>query len=294
LAELMLQYEAGADPLVVLQDLLSLTHWVTRLKLVPEAAQDATASQSEIERGRALAPALELNVLTRAFAILLKGIAEVQAAPDSLAACEMVLVKLGFAAGLPTPDEALRALKSGPALPTVGISMNAGPSGSGPAAQALRAQPQAQPQSQPKPAEPVLSRFEDVVARAQAERDVLLMSHLETYVHLVRFEPGLIEFRPAAGAPGDLAGRLNERLAKWTGRRWAIGVVQADGQATLAEQRRKHEAALKEEAAQHPIVAAVLAAFPGASITAIRDLAAQAGEAPQDFVSDPDDDEELP
>jgi DNA polymerase-3 subunit gamma/tau len=299
LRELAQQYEAGADPLVVLQDLLELTHWVTRLKLVPEAAEDATASQAEVERGRTAANGLELNVLTRAFAILLKGIGEVQSAPDPLAACEMVLVKLGFASGLPTPDEALRALKSAPQpAPSPGGSAGSGRGGGSASAQAApQLQPQAvQPQAvRPKPALPVLAGFADVVALAQAERDVLFMTQLETYVHLVRFEPGLVEFRPAPGAPADLAGKLTERLARWTGRRWAVSVVQAEGQPTLATARRQQEATLKAEAAQHPTVAAVLAAFPGATITAIREItnaaAVAAGDAAEGFIPDPDEEE---
>jgi DNA polymerase III subunit gamma/tau len=296
LRELGAQYEAGADPLVVLQDLLALTHWVSRLKLVPEAADDATADEQDIARGRVLAASLEINVLTRAFTLLLKGIGEVQGAPDALPAAEMVLIKLAFAAGLPTPDEALRALKSlpvessrssgeGPARPS------SGPSGGGGAVTATAPLPAA---PAPETGGPRLARFEDVVAEARAERDALFMTQLESYVHLVRFEPGLIEFCPADGAPADLAGKLTERLLRWTGRRWAVSLVQHEGRPTLAAERRRLEEARRADASQDPTVAAILAAFPGAQITAIRDLAAEAlvpDDAGEGFIPDPDEEE---
>lgn len=107
------QYEAGADPAVILSDLASFTHLVTRLKLVPdEAAADPTLSEAERERGRAFAQTLSVRVLSRAWQILLKAIPEVQTATRPLAAAEMALVRLAYAADLPTPDEALRQMKA--------------------------------------------------------------------------------------------------------------------------------------------------------------------------------------
>ncbi len=152
------QYDGGADPLVVMQDLLGLVHWVTRLKLVPEAAQDPTASETEISRGRALADVLPINVLTRAWSIVLKGLYEVQSAPEPRAAAEMVLVKLAFVADLPTPDEALRLLGSGTEiLPKSSASEPPRPSSSAPRASgatalSLAEAPQrAEAQSAPRP-----------------------------------------------------------------------------------------------------------------------------------------------
>uniref|UniRef100_UPI00083125A3 DNA polymerase III subunit gamma/tau n=1 Tax=Methylobacterium sp. CCH5-D2 TaxID=1768765 RepID=UPI00083125A3 len=112
-AELRGQYDSGADPAVVLSDLAGFTHLVTRLKLVPEAAAaDPTLSEVERTRGAAFAERLSVRALSRAWQILLKALPEVQAAPRPLAAAEMALVRLAYAADLPTPDEALRQLRA--------------------------------------------------------------------------------------------------------------------------------------------------------------------------------------
>lgn len=314
LQELASQYASGADPLVVLQDLLGLVHWVTRLKLVPEAAADPTMVKAEIARGRGFAESLPVNVLTRAWSLLLKGIGEVQAAPLPLPAAEMVLVRLAFAADLPTPDEALRALS----LPSQNAASRSAPGGpaprSGASAEARAPGPAtvhrmaprgvvAEPalsearvrQSEPQHRiGPVLDSLEAVVARADAERDVALKTQLEDFVHLVAFEPGRIEFRPAARAPADLAGRLAARLQGWTGERWTVTIVSAPGAPTLSEARQARARLARDDAARHPMVAAVLAAFPGASITQVRETEAeppadQSVEEGMGFIENPDD-----
>src|SRR5579862_5257514 len=110
LKELREQYDIGADPGVVLSDLAEFTHFVTRVKVVPSVADDVSLSEAERVRGRAFATQLSMRVLSRAWQMLLKGIGEVQAAGRPVAAAEMVLVRIAYAADLPTPDELIRSL----------------------------------------------------------------------------------------------------------------------------------------------------------------------------------------
>ncbi|WP_186397124.1 DNA polymerase III subunit gamma/tau [Stappia sp. TSB10GB4] len=115
MAEFRQQYEVGADPVVVLSDLAEFTHLVTRLKIVPDAGDDVSVTETERARGRELAGRLSLRLLSRAWQILLKGIEEVQAAPKPQLAADMVLVRLAYAADLPDPEDALRMLREGKA-----------------------------------------------------------------------------------------------------------------------------------------------------------------------------------
>src|SRR5208337_3200763 len=109
-------HDFGADPAEVLASLAEFVHLVTRLKLVKEAAQDASLTPDERVRGQQFSQALSRAVLTRAWQLLLKGLREVKDSPRPLAAADMVLVRIGFAADLPTPDEALRRLGSTPTV----------------------------------------------------------------------------------------------------------------------------------------------------------------------------------
>ncbi len=271
------QYQLGADPAVVLGDMLELTHWLTRLKLTPEAAQSFAVPEAERVRGAQWAEKLAMSHLARAWQMLLKGLAEVKSAPSPLQAAEMVLVRLAFVSDQPTPSEALEKLKSNPPPPPSGGGgggMGArGPQvgaaigrADGRAAQAAEALPVALP--------PMPQSFTDVVALAVERREGILSTQLRHLVRLVRFAPGRIEFRMTdeRQAP-DLPQKLSRCLQEWTGRQWAVAINSLDpAQPTLAEQEEQAERGRREDAANHPLVQAVLTTFPGAAISAVRDL----------------------
>ncbi len=275
-------YGAGADPCVVLQDLLELTHLLTRAKLVPETLE----AQPEIERvrGREMAEKLSLPVLARTWQLLLKGLGEAQSAPSPLQAAEMVLIRLTYASDLPTPGDLVKALQVGAAprttaAPAPGAGPRALADGSGQSALAVGA-PQAQPQEQQSEPELRLSSFEEVVALAGACREMSLANQLMKDVHLVHFEPGRIEFRPGERASAKLAGELGKFLQAQTGLRWMVTLSQAEGRATLQAQAAAEEADKLSAAMQHPLVQATLRTFPDAKLVARRERPG-ASEVPQ-------------
>ncbi|MDP4022179.1 DNA polymerase III subunit gamma/tau [Methylobacterium sp. NEAU 140] len=308
-AELRAQYDSGADPSVVLSDLAAFTHLVTRLKLVPETAADPSLSETERTRGAEFAGRLSVRALSRAWQILLKAIPEAQAAPRPLAAAEMAIVRLAYAADLPTPDETLRRLKAeaaasdGEAPPPARPALPPIPDLRGGSA-ALAAAPRVVPETRPAPVErpviaerpapvaeagPRLARYEDVVALADARRAILLKTALERDVHLVRFEPGRIEFRLAPGGRASLANDLAAALKEWTGERWAVTVSKEAGAPTLDARARAAEETRRENAAADPLVREALARFPGAEIVDVRETAAEARPtAEQEILGDAD------
>jgi DNA polymerase-3 subunit gamma/tau len=270
-------YEVGADPAVVLEDLAAFTHLVTRLKLAPNAAEDNALSEEERTRGRDFAGKLSLRVLSRAWQMLLKGIDEVKEAARPLAAADMVLVRLAYAADLPTPDEAVRALKDGggPREPAPTLSGSGGGDGrmrmaaSGGGAPAISAQ--ARPSAEPAPAAgPRLETFADLIAYAAERRELKLKHALEHMVRPIRFEPSQIEISLTDDAPSGLANALSSKLEEWTGRRWMVAVGRQGGLPTIAEAKRSAQAQLMSDARADPVVAAVLSRFPGAEIVDVR------------------------
>ena len=279
-------YAGGADPLMVLQDLLELAHFLTRLKLLPEAGEDDPSLAGARPRALELAGKLGMPVLARAWQMLLKGIGEVQTAPSPLQAAEMVLVRLAYVADLPAPSELLRQLERGgePSVAAVPRSAVASAplapsrlahSGDGGAATATAAAPRLAVEPEPAMATrlPQPQSFLEVVELFDKQREAMLRAHLYAHVHLVRFEVGRIELRPAAGAPRDLPNRLGQLLGEWTGQRWVVSIASEEGQPTLREQAEARETSLRNEAARHPLVRQVLETFPGARIEAVRELA---------------------
>jgi DNA polymerase-3 subunit gamma/tau len=292
LGQLRRMYEAGADPIVVLQDLLDLTHWLTRCKLTPDVLNQPAVPEAERKRGGALAKELSLPVLARSWQMLLKGLGEAQYAPQPLAAVEMALIRLMHVADLPTPGDLVKQLVgqggaqgsaqgSGASAPSPRGPGN-GASSSGPTAHggtvtsAISTQQVARdPGAQPAPVQaslPKIETFDAMVELFKEKKEGILLTHLINDVHLVRFEAGRIEVRPTPRAPTDLPNRLAACLLKWTGARWLVSVSGDLGAPTLKEQAQAAEAELRRRAAEHPLVKAVLEAFPGATIDAVRDL----------------------
>ncbi len=107
------QYDLGADPVVILRDLMEAAHWLTRLKIVPDAGSDALVAESERQKGSEMTAKLGMAPLARAWQMLLKGIGEVQRAPIAIDAAEMVLIRLAYAAELPVPADLVKTLKDG-------------------------------------------------------------------------------------------------------------------------------------------------------------------------------------
>jgi len=334
-------YEHGADLGVVLQDLLELVHTLTRLKSVPGLRSSSELPEAERTRGAALADRLSLPVLARGWQMLLKGVGEVETAPDRRAAAEMVLLRLCHVSDLPPPAELVRRLVAGGAPetanhastptsnappPPAGLERDAqhgrqegaaahasmvavrppppdlaalrspSPPGEGEpahtfprtAATAPRAAlatvavavPQQAPPSPAPP--PRFASFREVAAFVASERQAMLHAHLLHSVHLVRFAPPVIELRPQPDAPRDVAPRLATLLGEATGIRWTIALSTAAGEPTLAAQGNAADAARRASAADHPLVRAIMQAFPGARIDAVHDRTADAYGLPVD------------
>ena len=275
LANLDRQYAAGVDPAAVLEDLLEFAHWLSRRKAAPDAAR-AAAPEFERVRGGALAERLAVPHLVRAWQILLKGIGEARTAPDSLQAAAMTLIRLAHSADLPTPEEALRALDGGettaprrPAPPSA--PAHAADPGSG---RTDRAPDLDGAASSPAPAagtEAMPNSFDELLALMERKREGLLHAHLRANVHLVSYEPGKLEFRPADAAPPELARDIAAALERWTGGRWMVAASSQPGEDTVADREENRRRERLGRAAADPGVARILDAFPGAKVVDVRD-----------------------
>ena len=289
----------GAEPGQAVADLADAVHAVTLAK----AAGTADPAASEAERARAadLAARLKMPVLARAWQMLLKGYDEVRSSPRPQAAADMVLVRLAYAADLPTPGELARASRDGDAAPAprperAAPQPSPAPRKPAPAESSVKAMPSAEAaQLQPDPAEDVsLQSFDDVVALAEAKRDLKLRNALLEQVRLVDFKPGAIQLKLLPNAPRDLTQDLRKKLAGWTGRLWSVDSSESEGKPPLGQQRREKEKREIDAVSEHPAVREVLEHFPDAKIVAVRpapreDAETDEGLAPEDVEAFPED-----
>ncbi|MGV6812984.1 MAG: DNA polymerase III subunit gamma/tau [Brevirhabdus sp.] len=300
LSELSAQYADGADPMAVLRDLAEITHWISVIKITPEAANDPTINPDERTRGQGMAERLPMRAMTRMWQMLLKALEEVTSAPNAMMAAEMAVIRLTHVSTLPSPEELVKTLKNTPPpapgggggsrAPTAqgtpaagggGASLRSAPPG-GPGPQAALAQ-------EPANALARFATFDSVVELIRHNRDVKLLVEVETTLRLAAYQPGRIEFEPTEAAPRDLAPRLAARLQGWTGVRWGVTVVTTGGAPTISELRDADRLKLEEKARTHPLVQAVFDTFPGARIKSITPAEQIAAEAAGDALAEVDD-----
>ncbi|WHA41140.1 DNA polymerase III subunit gamma/tau [Agrobacterium larrymoorei] len=301
LSEFTAQYEAGANPVVILNDLADFTHLVTRMKYVPDAVEDPSLSEVERVRGAEFADSIAVSTLSRIWQMLLKGIPETENASRPAGAAEMVLIRLSHAANLPAPEDAARRLAE--LSNSEGGFSNGGPSGSGgngggaraysstqavASAQAspqmqsspqptamLRAVPDSRPQEmqvaaprteeRPEPRVPVNS-LQDIANLCDQNRDRKLKTLVKGYVRLVKIEPGRLEINLPKEAPKSIATDLKARLEEWTGITWWLTLSNDTSQPTLAEIEAQDHKERIFDARQDPDVAAIISQFPGAKV----------------------------
>ncbi len=305
-------HSAGADPSTIVEDLLDLTHALTRLRLAPGSS--GTRADLELKRGGTLAEKLSMPVLTRTWQLLLKGMGEIQIAPNPHAAAEMIVLRLVYAADLPTPGDLVRQIQSGAATPSAPAprgenGRSAQPSAHRQDSPAMRGssmtvlarerpveiqdvsalplvmevqavEPTTLPDVLPDP-----KNYRDLVRLFSEKKEGILEYHLASSVRLVRFETGIIELNTLPSAPPNLANRVGSLLSEWTGRRWVIGISSAVGEPTLSEADQAQRNAALDSARASPTVQALMEAFPGAVITDVRDLAPTA--VPVEDMGDP-------
>ncbi|MET3852960.1 DNA polymerase III subunit gamma/tau [Rhizobium sp. OAE497] len=305
LNEFQAQYEAGANPVVVLTDLADFTHLVTRLKYVPDAANDPSLSEIERTKASEFAQGVAVTTLSRMWQMLLKGIPETEGSSRTAGAAEMVLIRLAHAAHLPAPEDAARRLAE--------FSDNGGgsgrpvPSGNGGGAHvsyqsaALARAPETTPRPQPnggptamlravpnpnpqpmqagriesRPAEApkplvAVNSIADIVNLAGEKRDAKVKALVRTFVRPVKIEPGHLDVNLTEGAPSTLLNELAVKLKEWTGIHWIVSLSREPGQPTMVEAEARAKEQQVIDARQDPDVAAILAQFPGAKIIDVR------------------------
>jgi DNA polymerase-3 subunit gamma/tau len=269
----------GADPLVLLQDLLDLTHVLTRLRAAPGATGlKQMMAADELARLRALALTLSMPTLGKAWQILLKGLGEVHHASHPQSAAEMIIIRLAYAADLPDPSDLIKKLKDQPSHQDASFSAPLpAPVGRDHTVN-IRSVSSRPSQAVLKPelftekiaaVAATLSTLNDIVAVLEQQGEFVLAGQVYQSVHLVKLEEGRLEIRPAEQASPRLAPDLGQSLSRIMGQRWIVTVSSAPGQPTLAEQAGQAKAHAFAEVRMLPVIQDILKVFPDAILTDI-------------------------
>jgi DNA polymerase III subunit gamma/tau len=264
LTEARSQYDSGADPALILRDLLDIGHETARAQALGADAR-LLGGADWIARVRGLASSLSPAQLSRLWQMLLKALEEAGKAPDPIAALEMALVRLCAAQNLPPPEDAARLLKDGSPASSPQPHQETRQDAGGPRAEQA-------PVSAPDAGAPSFGNFEDVIRAVAEERDIELELALDR-LKVTRFSAeGEIVFIANPAQPRDLVRRLKAFLEERTPFEWRIrSTEESTAPVESLEERRKREREREmEELKRQPFVAEALKAFPDAQITAVR------------------------
>ena len=297
LAALAGSLAGGAEPDMILSDLLDLVH---RASLKAAGGAMDTLLESEVEAIEALS-GLGIARLGRAWQMLLKGHGEIAIAPQPPAAAEMLVIRLSHLANMPTPGDIVRRLagtdsesgataaapSNGTASPPHSEPADTTPPVARAAAGGDQAPPVTDPMPSPAPvpqadptAPPQPSSLLEISELAEENGDPMLAAHVRNHVRLVRMQPGLLDISLTDGAPESLAGDMARRLSDWTGQRWMVSLSDGPGGQTIAEERRAAKQRQMEVIAETPLVKSITETFPGATIETVTPAEQQDEEFP--------------
>jgi DNA polymerase III subunit gamma/tau len=269
------QYDSGADPTLILRDLLDVGHEAARAQALGAEAR-IIGGADWVARVRGLAEQLSPAQLSRLWQMLLKALEEAGKAPDPIAAVEMAMVRLCAAQSLPPPEDAARLLRDGPSWSAGASSPNAAPQAQkSPTVNEAPVQPKASVASPPQPApskiDSPFQSFEDVTKAVADERDIELELALER-LKITRFSPaGEVVYIAHPDQPRDLVRQLKAFLEERTPFEWTIRSTTESTAPieSLADRRKREEAKALEELKRQPFVAEALKHFPGAEIAKV-------------------------
>ncbi len=238
-------YQGGSDPLMLTQELMEITHLVTRVKVNPEAADDISLSEHDRIKSREFAEAFSLPVLARLWQMLLKGISEVKLAPSAISALEMLLIRIAYAAEIPTPAEIISQASVAAVASVASVAVSKDRESGGGVS---------------------INSFAELVALFDKKREAVLYITLKDHARLVSFAPGFVEINMNRPQTRDFAARIANYLKQWTGVDWQIIISDKEGNPSITEMENIKLEDRKQEMLKDPLISEIMDEFPGAKI----------------------------
>ncbi|HEY7960157.1 MAG TPA: DNA polymerase III subunit gamma/tau [Sphingomicrobium sp.] len=243
LAELDQAHEFGIDPTQLLRGLMQSLHLATRIKA--GASFDALQSAEERESAAEMAQNLSWATIHRLWQMLLKGLQDVDIAPDPREAAEMVLLRLIHASEMPDPASLLQRLTGEGAV-------------AGPAAAPVSKSGGATAQ--------VPVDFRALIARLEQAGKHQLAVQLHDQVGLISYAPPALAIKPLRPLGPDWPRDLAVALKSATGASWQVSLSDESGEPSLLEQEKMAEERVRADVLADPNVRAVMDAFPEAEL----------------------------
>jgi len=250
-------FAKGADPVLIMQDLLKINHTIAKLK---NAESEIELAELELKRSKDLAEQLEIPYIARSWQMMLKSLEEMKGAYDPFACFEMALVRLAYAANLPSPEEIINNIQN-ESIPVKQASNSNVPS--------LKAGVPRRTEEQNAANQPTLT-FSDILKLLHDSDEMILVHQLKNDVQFVKLEGFNMHLKLLNASNKTLLSTLTETLSKITSNKWNIVSSSERGQETVASLEKQAEDSEKQKISQHPAVQEMLNAFTDMEILDIK------------------------
>ena len=258
-------YSDGATPILIIQDLVDITHLLAKVKIIPDYINDSSVGENDREMCKKL-NAAPISILSKIWQMLIKGISELQYANVQIDALEMILMRIAYSANMPTPADLLKELKKKSRVNNLAnkpqIVLNS----------SIRiANTDAHIASDlTEDSEGFeLSTPEELVKLLNAKRQMLLLYAVKNDMSFKEFTAGKMRIALSEKADKDLIANLRKFLAKETGVSWVIDIDYEPLGETLAFKENKELERDKKNISEYPLVKAILSEFSGAKIETV-------------------------
>lgn len=271
------QYTNGATPMIVLQDLINITHDLAKVKIIPALLNSTSLSEIEKKTFATLSTSCSLAVLSKIWQMLIKGISEINMAPSAVEALEMILLRVAYSASLPTPYEILNEVKKNSDLVGTG-SVYSGQSSL--LQNSAAAAPVSVPPSGTEKKNDLtatvsagetsgFNTVEDLLRYLEGTKKALIEYSIKHDVCIREFSDGHIAMNIAPSIHQDFIMNLHKLLSEATGRQWEIEIIKGDLGETIADKEKSAAEATKKNVSEYPLVKKILEEFKGAKIETV-------------------------
>ena len=252
------QYKNGATPMIILQDLINITHDMAKIKIVPKELEATSLSEIEKQTFTTLSNTCSLAILSKIWQMLIKGISEINQAPSAVEALEMILLRIAYSASLPTPMELLNEVKKNSSLNVVSSSQSA----------------PVETEKKNNIVPPVADKetfntIEDFLAYLEKSKKALIEYSVKNEISIESFTNGSISMRISPNLHQDFIMNLHKLLTDATGLQWKIDIIKGELGETIADKEKTVVEAKKKNVAEYPLVKKILEEFRGARIETI-------------------------
>lgn len=245
------QYTNGATPMIILQDLINITHDMAKIKIVPQLLKSTSFSEIEKNTFSELSGKCSLAILSKIWQMLIKGITEINLAPSSVEALEMILLRVAYSASMPTPYEILTDVKKNSSL-----VMNS---------QQNVAENEKKNSIENTPLY-VFNTIDELLKYLEQSKKALLEYSIKNDVTIHEFTNGRISMSISPNIHQDFIIGLQKLLNELTNKKWEIDIVKGDVTETIADKEKSIVEASRKNVTEYPLVKKILEEFKGAKL----------------------------